>query len=167
MELHVLTEMQIFLLSAACGIVAGLVYDLFRILRRVQKNGYAAVFLQDTLFWIVCAGLALWTVFFMNDGQLRFYEFFAMLLGLCLYLYGMSAWVVKLFVCLLRVLKKVLVTVLKLVLFPFLFLLRLFFRPFLRIKVKISRKIVKFRLTFQRFCFTMKRQIRFFRKSLK
>jgi|LSQX01.1.fsa_nt_gb spore cortex biosynthesis protein YabQ len=85
MILSISSQVYAFLLSVAGGMAIALAYDAFRILRRAVKTGSVATAIQDLLYWLMVAAIMFLTVFYSNDGELRAYLFFGVLLGLILY----------------------------------------------------------------------------------
>ncbi len=136
------TQIQAFLLSLAIGVVIGVLYDLFRILRLCFTDHKAVVVIQDILFWSVSAVLSFLFVFVVNNGAFRGYLAFGELLGFALYyftlgalIYRVSGWVVK-------GIKAVFRWLLKCFLFPFK-KLYLVFSPKIRSVCKSTKKTAK------------------------
>jgi len=76
--------LTVFAMSAS-GAVLGAVYDVYRTIlaewRYLRFLGAAL----DFLFWIAGAGLVLWALNWANDGDIRFYVFLLLAIGLVLY----------------------------------------------------------------------------------
>lgn len=76
------TEASLFLSSVLIGVLFGLGYDLLRIFRRVVRHNDIAVFAEDFVFTLFCA---FWYYIFVTAaawGQLRFFVFAGMLIGM-------------------------------------------------------------------------------------
>ena len=67
---------QLFCLIAftATGIVIGVLFDIFRILRRSFKTADWLTTLQDILFWILAGFVILFSIFKFNNGEIRLYN---------------------------------------------------------------------------------------------
>jgi spore cortex biosynthesis protein YabQ len=61
--------------AAMFGVVLGMLYDLFRVLRLLMRPRPAVVFVQDLLFFSVTALLMSIFVFTFHSGSLRLYIF--------------------------------------------------------------------------------------------
>ena len=57
------------------GIVIGVLFDVFRILRRSFKTADWLTTLQDILFWILAGFITLFSIFKFNNGEIRSYIF--------------------------------------------------------------------------------------------
>ena len=74
-----------FLLMLACGLRLGLLYDVFRLLRRLFQPGFLLSLALDLLFgaaaaWLICASLLR-----ALEGELRLYALMGALCGFILY----------------------------------------------------------------------------------
>ena len=63
------------------GIVIGVLFDVFRILRRSFKTADWLTTLQDILFWILAGFITLFSIFKFNNGEIRSYIFIGIALG--------------------------------------------------------------------------------------
>ncbi|MCL2854389.1 MAG: septum formation initiator family protein [Defluviitaleaceae bacterium] len=79
-----------FLLTAAAGFVFGFIYDGFRIFRKMLRHNPLLTALEDALFWLFCALLLFALLMHINFGQLRFFTFLGVGLGITLYLCTLS-----------------------------------------------------------------------------
>lgn len=70
-----------FLLSLAMGCVFCLLYDCFRILRIINNYSKTAIFIQDILYWIICAFLCCCFLIIRCSGEIRGYVLVGSLLG--------------------------------------------------------------------------------------
>ena len=75
MELLLREELAVMGYAAMFGVVLGMFYDLFRVLRLLMRPKPAAVFVQDLLFFSVTALLMSIFVFTFHSGSLRLYIF--------------------------------------------------------------------------------------------
>ncbi len=84
-------ELQTAGISFLDGMMITFVYDLLRILRRGVPHGNLWIALEDLLFWIWTT-LWVFSVFYReNDGSIRFYTIFSMVLGMLIYHQTISA----------------------------------------------------------------------------
>ncbi len=92
------TQVMTMLMMFVCGSALGIVMDVYRITARELRLSRMLTPLLDAAFWIA----ATWAVFRMligsNEGELRFYVFLALLIGLWFYYKTASTWVQSLVV---------------------------------------------------------------------
>ena len=65
----VTNQAYIFLIFTITGIVIGLLFDFFRVLRRSFKTKDIITYIQDVLFWILAGLILLYTVFTFSNGE--------------------------------------------------------------------------------------------------
>ncbi len=74
-------ETILFLKAVGLGAILILCYDLLIALRRVISHHFAAVALEDLVFWLTAALMIFSRVYCTNQGILRSFLFLGMLLG--------------------------------------------------------------------------------------
>lgn len=79
-------DVRFFLASVILGWCAALVYDMFRIGRRVRKQSLFAVSVQDFLFWFGFGVAGFGLMYRYNAGVVRFFSLLGMGLGAIVYL---------------------------------------------------------------------------------
>lgn len=89
-------ELSFFLISVLCGAILLLVYDIFRILRRIIKHNGGFVALEDLLFWVGASLFIFVMLFKENDGIIRGFAIIGMTAGMLLYHYILSDIIVNL-----------------------------------------------------------------------
>ena len=95
MEVSIEAQLAAFGGAFLIGAAAGVLYDLFRVLRVRIRIPLIGIVL-DALFWIlVTAALFLWSVR-ATGGEVRIYVVAAIFLGGVLYFWKVSSWVLKL-----------------------------------------------------------------------
>ena len=95
-----------FLATAAAGAVLGVLYDCFRILRRVLRHKTVTTTIEDAIFWI--ASTLLMFAFLMGQGlsEIRGFIFIGLTLGAILYFMILSHFFIKFALMVLRWVKK-------------------------------------------------------------
>jgi len=86
------TQMQpmIFLITIYGGISAGIVYDFYRLFRKLAKNRRWTTIVLDSLFIAMLGAIVVLVLYFSNSGVLRVYTILGLILGFALYLIGIS-----------------------------------------------------------------------------
>lgn len=91
----IINQAQLFLIFVVNGILIGLLFDIFRILRKSFKTNDFVTYLEDILFWILTGLILLYSIFIFNNGEIRLYMFLGVLLGCTLYMLLFSSYVIK------------------------------------------------------------------------
>jgi spore cortex biosynthesis protein YabQ len=79
------TQFLTMLSMVGMGSVFGAMFDTYqRFLKRPKRKQWI-VFINDIFFWIIQALLIFYTLFEVNNGELRFYIFIALLCGFAAY----------------------------------------------------------------------------------
>ena len=101
-------QAYLFLVFSLTGVVIGILFDFFRILRRTIKTGNIVTYIQDILFWILTGVLVLYNIWYFNNGEIRVYMFLGIIIGTLIYVSTLSNIFVKLFTEILSTIIKVL-----------------------------------------------------------
>jgi len=79
------TQFLTMLSMIGMGSLFGAMFDTYqRFLNRPKKKAWI-VFINDLLFWIIQALIIFYTLFLVNNGELRFYIFIALVCGFAAY----------------------------------------------------------------------------------
>lgn len=155
----VLNQANLFLIFSLEGVIIGLIFDIFRILRKSFKTNDIITYIEDVLFWIITGILILYSIFIFNYGEIRFFMFVGIFLGAMLYMLLISKYVIKVSVSVINFFKKIIIFIFRIVKFPFEFiykiLKKIFKKPILfciinikkiirQITIKFSKKYNKF-----------------------
>lgn len=87
-------ELQFFLVSILWGAILLLVYDGFRILRRLVKHNGFVIAVEDLVFWVVSSVFIFAMMYHQNNGIIRGFSVMGMAIGMILYHYILSELVV-------------------------------------------------------------------------
>lgn len=162
MEISVTHEAFVFLCSALCGGALFFVYDLFRLIRLNVGEGYWMVQLHDILFWLTALTITFFTVLYINNGSIRFYELLGAGLGAILYGLTLSAPILKLFNRILAFFSKIFKIFLKILLTPLVFMYNIMYRGVCCILLPLRRL---WRRLFRRLHTSLRRAVRYAKKS--
>ncbi len=95
MSSPVISENVFLLYSFGMGVFITLVYDIFRIFRRVCPHKQFVSSLEDILFWIFCALSVFYLMHTQSNGTLRWFAVLGALVGMILYKRTLSNLFVK------------------------------------------------------------------------
>ena len=73
----------IFILN---GFLIGLIFDIFRILRKSFKTNDFITYIQDILFWVLTTIIILYSIFKFSNGDLRAFIFVGITIGIAIYM---------------------------------------------------------------------------------
>lgn len=104
----------LFLIFTLDGIIIGLLFDFFRILRKSFKTSNFVTYIEDILFWILTGVLILYSIFTFNNGEIRFFMFIGIAIGIALYMLLLSNYIIKASLLLIGIIKDI---------------IRIFFKP--------------------------------------
>lgn len=136
-------QAYLFLVFSLTGVAIGVLFDIFRILRKSIKTPNIIIYIEDILFWILAGLLILYNIWYFNDGEIRVYMFLGIIIGLLLYMSTLSNIIIKIF-------SKILQTIIKVLEIPFKTIIAIF-RKIITTIVPFFIKIVKKRKKFDKF----------------
>ena len=64
-------QIYLFLIYMLCGIVIGIGFDIFRVLRKSFRTSDMVTYIEDILFGILTGIFLIIMLFIFNNGQLR------------------------------------------------------------------------------------------------
>lgn len=101
------SQEEVFLLFFIIGLIIGLIFDFFKVLRKAFKTSDLVTFIEDLLFLFMSGSLIVFGIIKLNSGEVRFYLFLGMFFGILIY----SLTISKLYVIILyefvRICKKI------------------------------------------------------------
>lgn len=95
-------QLRVLVQSVLLGVLIGLVYDLFRALRRYFRLASLATAVCDTLFWLLVFALLFLFGIAVAAGQNRYYVWLGLGLGAVCYFWALSMPVCSVLLMLLR-----------------------------------------------------------------
>lgn len=104
---QVYTQLYCLFIFTIIGIIIGILFDIFRILRKSFKTTDFITYIEDILFWILAGIIILFSIFKFNNGEIRSYLFIGIVFGIIIYMLTISKYVIKYSVIIIKFLKKV------------------------------------------------------------
>ncbi len=86
-----------FFAMVMCGAFCGVIFDVFRALRRLHKTASGVVALQDIIFWLLELFVVYMAAFRLNYAHIRAYEGIALIMGSWIYFMTVSSRILELF----------------------------------------------------------------------
>lgn len=94
MPLPIGVQLDIIVYSILAGVLCGIIFDLYNIIRGVKIPKFIVV-IQDILFWIFSATVVFIFLLYVNYAFLGFYVYIFMILTLIIYLKLVSPLILK------------------------------------------------------------------------
>lgn len=129
MSISVTNQLFIFASCALCGVIIGLIFDIFRIARRIVRTGDAAALIQDIVYWIIAAAVFFLAMQHVSSGELRLFQFVALFFGMLIYFLTVSPFVIRVSVAIIGFLAKALAFVIKIIMTPVVFVFKIIKKP--------------------------------------
>ena len=152
------TQLQLFSIFLINGLLIGLLFDFFRILRKAIKTADFITYVEDALFWILTGFIILYSIFTYNNGEIRLFMFFAIILGILIYLIFISKIILSISLNIINIVKKIFSIVFHIIKIPFQFFMKLlrklFLNPISFIIINIRNYFTK---SFKNFSNTLKK----------
>lgn len=113
-----INQAYLFLIFVLNGLLIGIIFDVFRILRKSFETPNFITYIEDGLFWIISAICVLYSLFVFNNGEIRGYIFIGLFFGIALYMLFLSKPIVKISVKIITFFKEILYKIFKIVTYP-------------------------------------------------
>lgn len=142
-----LNQAYLFLIFALNGIIIGIFFDSFRILRKVFYTYDFITYIEDAIFLIISGVSIFMFAFIFNNGEFRAYMFISIIIGLSFYLLLFSKYIMKISIFIINIINKIIKKLIIIIIFPFCYIYKLIFKIFLK---PFSFVILNFKNIFKR-----------------
>lgn len=78
-------QIYYFISTIITGLVVGVMFDIYRVIRGLNSPNKIMTAISDILFWILAAVTTFVVFLYTNNGDIRYYTFVGLLLGLYIY----------------------------------------------------------------------------------
>ena len=95
-------QAYIFMIFILIGIIIGVIFDFFRVLRKTIKTKDIITYIEDIIFCLLTGIILLYSIFNFNNGEIRIYMFIALILGIITYILTISKYFIKINVFILK-----------------------------------------------------------------
>lgn len=129
----------IFILN---GFIIGILFDVFRILRKSFKTNNFFTTIEDILFWIITGFIILFSIFKFNNGELRGFIFIGIFIGTLIYMLIFSKLFIKINLYIINFIKKIIYFIIIIPLKAILNIIeKIVFKPFSFIVINFSKSL--------------------------
>lgn len=119
LTVSVSSQAYVFLFSIIGGALAGLIYDIFRIKRRMVQTGKWITCFEDICYWVIIALIMFMLICYSNEGEIRGYIFAGNVIGAVLYILLLSRITRKLLILLIESVIRLFGIIWKVLSYPF------------------------------------------------
>ncbi len=140
MNINIYHQLFNFFAFIITGIIIGILFDIFRIIRKSFKTPDFVTYIEDIIFWILAGFILLFTIFTFNNGEIRVYIFFSLILGLLVYMLTLSKYFIKVNVSILQFIQKIIKLPLQIIVN---FAKKFFICPIMNITKKVRGNVTK------------------------
>ena len=138
-------QASLFLIFSLNGVIIGILFDIFRILRKSFKTRDILTYLEDIIFWILTGIIILYSMCRFCDGELRFFMILGIIMGLIIYILTISKYVMKVSLFVVGIIKKSIFILIKILSYPFKiiidFIKKVIYKPIAIICINIRKNI--------------------------
>lgn len=132
----------IFILN---GFLIGLLFDIFRILRKTIKTPDFITYIEDIIFWILSGLSLLYSIFRFNNGELRVFIFLGVFFGTAIYMLIFSKILINTSITIINIIKKTFtILIINPIIFVIKILKKVIYKPIQFILVKVAKLCKKF-----------------------
>lgn len=123
-------QFYLFLIFILNGFLIGILFDIFRILRKTFRTKDFITYIEDTIFWILTGEIILYSLFKFNNGILRAFIFIGIFIGIFIYMLIFSKIFIKINVYIINIFERIFYHIFVLpVKFIFNLIKKIFFKP--------------------------------------
>ncbi len=144
MDTGITNQAYLFLIFIINGILIGIVFDIFRILRKSFNTSNYVTYIEDILFWIISAIIVMYSLFTFNNGSFRAYMFIGIFLGIAVYMLFFSKIIINISVKIISFFKKIFSYIFKVIEYPIKLIYSLLIIPIIHIFTKFYKTFAKF-----------------------
>ena len=138
-------QATLFLIFILNGILIGLLFDFFRILRKTIKTHDIITYIQDFIFWIITGFIILYSTFTFNNGEIRSYMFIGIFIGVLTYMIFLSKHIININVAIINKIKDIFIQIIRIITYPFKKLIevikKILIKPFTFMIINIRKQI--------------------------
>ena len=134
-------QTYLFIVFTIVGIIIGILFDIFRILRKSFKTKDIVTYMEDILFWILTGIIILFSMYKFSNGELRFFMIIGIIMGTLMYMITFSRYVIKISVFIIKIIKTIIVYPVKVV---EKILKKIIIRPIFIICINFKKNIINF-----------------------
>lgn len=119
MDTSLMLEFHTFLSFVYGGLIAGIVYDIYRTIRCLSKPNKFISYLGDFIFWTIITSIFFYVLIKINWGEIRGYIILGFFIGVFIYTKWFSKFVYPICTKVGMVINKIINMILFIIMYPF------------------------------------------------
>ena len=96
MIISLVDQVKLIIFSLLSGIITGVFFDIYRLIRGFKNPNKIITIIQDLLFWTLTSIVVFMFLMYTNEGYINFYVYVCLIIGVYLYLKLISNVFIKL-----------------------------------------------------------------------
>lgn len=128
MVISISQQFRLVIFSLAAGIITGVLFDSYRLIRGFSNLNKVVTFIEDTLFWIFTSVVVFTFLLYTNYAYIGMYVYMCIAIGIYLYIKLISKFFISSQYRVLKLLGKILRVVRNFIFYPFQFVIYSFKR---------------------------------------
>lgn len=101
------SQEQVFMFFFIIGVIIGILFDIFKVLRKSFKTSDFITFIEDLIFLLLSGILIISGILKLNGGEIRFFLFLGIFFGILSYILTISNLCVIIFYTFVKTCKKI------------------------------------------------------------
>ena len=101
-------QIILLLIFVITGTIIGILFDFFRIQRKIIKHFDFITYIQDILFWLLSGLIIIFSIMKFTNGELRSYMIFGIIVGVIIYFSIFSKFIMKISIIIIQFFIKIL-----------------------------------------------------------
>ncbi|MCH5280345.1 MAG: spore cortex biosynthesis protein YabQ [Lachnospiraceae bacterium] len=140
---QIVSEGQFLFFCFLSGICITVVYDCFRIFRRVVRHGTFWIAVEDLVFWFGAAVFLFFMLYETNNGVIRWFSIAGAAVGMLIYKYTIGEHLVEIMSTLIKTIQDIVQRVLRFLFRPVKRLINRAFSKWRKLRKKIKKQVKK------------------------
>ena len=95
MIISLLNQVKLVIFGLLSGIITGILFDIYRLIRGFENPNKILTIIQDLLFWTLTSIVVFIFLMYTNEGYINFYVYVCLFIGAYLYLKLLSRVFIK------------------------------------------------------------------------
>lgn len=136
-------QLNLFSVFCISGLIIGIIFDIFRIIRRSFKISDFHTYVEDIILGIIIGIFLIYMLYVYNSGNFRFYMIIALFIGFITYILTISKYFIRINVKIITFLKKFINKTLHIIFLPIMYIIktltRIFNKPYMILIINIKK----------------------------
>lgn len=151
------SQEYMLIVSIMGGMFLGFIWDIYRLIRHYVKFGVVGTAAGDIAYWIISVYLSIQIIYEISYGNLRVFILMGFMLGALLYFYGISNYILKVFIFCIDSILFFIKKFISFMIYPVTFLIRKIKDLLYPYKIKVEKGVNKAKRRYKFFKFKLKK----------